>query len=102
MGCWYLRINEQGPAPGLADNDGIVDGEAVIGQALDDPLPDLHSLTQHCCHAELAGAWDVMALAFQSPQGGGTLSVAASESACNSNHSLTAVWLTTDIMWAER
>ena len=60
--CAYLRVNEQRPAAGLADNDGIVDGEAVVGQALDDPLPDLHGLPKHSCHAEVCGAGDVVPL----------------------------------------
>ncbi len=60
--CAYLWIDEQRPAAGLADNDGIVDGAAVVGQALNDPVPDLHRLPQHCCHAELSGARDVVPL----------------------------------------
>lgn len=59
-----LRINEQGPSPSLADNDSIVDGETVIGEALDDPLSGEHRLTQHSSHAEVGGAGDVVALAL--------------------------------------
>ena len=83
--CVYLGINEQRPAPSLADDDGIVNGEAVIREALDDPLAGLHRLAQHGCHGEVGGAGDVMALALQSPLGGGALPVAASEGACTAN-----------------
>ena len=81
----YLRVNEQGPPPSLANDDGIVNGEAVVGEALDDPLPGLYRLAQHGCHGEVAGAGDVVALALQSPLRGGPLPVAASEGACTAN-----------------
>ena len=58
----YLRVNEQRPAAGLADDDGVVNGEAVVGQALDDPLPDLHGFPKHSCHAEVCRAGDVVPL----------------------------------------
>lgn len=40
----YLRVNQQRPAPSFANNDGIVNREAVIGQALNDPFPNEHGI----------------------------------------------------------
>ena len=49
-----LGIDAQGPAPALVDDDPVLDGEGVVGQAADGPAPDLHRLTQAVLDASMS------------------------------------------------
>jgi hypothetical protein len=54
--CSYLRVNQQRPASRLADDNGVINGEAVIWQAIKKPASDGHRLTQHSSKLEGARA----------------------------------------------
>ena len=41
----HLRINHQWPSPRVVQNDGVVNGQGIIWQVVDDPLADLHFIT---------------------------------------------------------
>ena len=40
--CLHLGVHHERPSPRVVQDDGVVDGQRVVGQAVDDPLPDLH------------------------------------------------------------
>mmetsp|Transcript_161065 Transcript_161065/g.516989 ORF Transcript_161065/g.516989 Transcript_161065/m.516989 type:complete len:533 (-) Transcript_161065:1584-3182(-) len=48
-----LRIDHQRPASGIVQDDGIVDAERVVGQAIDDPLAHFHCIADAGLQAEL-------------------------------------------------
>ena len=84
----HLGVNEQWPSPRLADYNGIVNGETVIGQAVNDPAPDLDGLPQNIDHLKVTGAGDLVGLAGRHPLPNGLLSVAGGEGTChNTRHS---------------
>ena len=53
-----LRINHERPATRVAHHDGVVDGEGVVGQAVDDPCADHHGVAQHGVEGEVARGGD--------------------------------------------
>ena len=84
----HLGVNKQWPPPRLADYDGIVNGETIIGQAVNDPAPDLDWLPENIDHLEVAGAGDLVGLAGCHPLPNGLLPVAGCEGTChNTRHS---------------
>lgn len=54
----HLRVNTQRPSPCICHDDSILNGEAVIGQTGDLPLPDLDWVTQGCCQREFGVVGD--------------------------------------------
>ena len=41
----HLWVNHQRPSPRVVQNDGVVNGQGIVWQVIDDPLPDLHFVT---------------------------------------------------------
>mmetsp|Transcript_14307 Transcript_14307/g.34751 ORF Transcript_14307/g.34751 Transcript_14307/m.34751 type:complete len:352 (+) Transcript_14307:1461-2516(+) len=62
-----LRVDDERPPARLAHNDGVVDGEGVVGQSVDGPVADLYGLAQHGAEFERVGTRDLLLLAQRDP-----------------------------------
>ena len=87
-----LGIDEKGPPPGVRDNNGIVDGELVVGQSRDAPLSDLDRVAETLLQGENIAARDTPLLALGGPllretlpEGHGEDSQVGDESSGNQN-----------------
>ena len=45
--CLALRVDHEGPPPGVSHHNSIVNGQRIVGQPSNEPLPDLDWDTQH-------------------------------------------------------
>lgn len=54
----HLWVNHQWPSPCFADDNGIINAKAVIGQAIQQPASDGHRLTQYSNELEVLTAGD--------------------------------------------